>query len=246
MKRYIFILILTAVSSCFAAGSSYTFNKLPVPQINYLKAPYVQIRDVNEFAHFDGSTSYDPKGRQIIEWKWDLYKFNNKDWDFIFSLRGPDKAIINCKIGNIGCYRARLWVRTSDGRWNQDSDVKECIVYIIFRKIYADQYIAVGSGMTFKYLIKLPKDIQVKEACINIVDEYKLPLAELWIIDPVIGKEGKIEWDGRANTGFYAGEFIPAGQFSINFRVVPFLSLNNKKDDTPEQQDQLNNLEEIQ
>ena len=246
MKRYIYILILAAASPCFAAGSSYNFYKLPIPQINYQRAPYVQIRDVNEFAHFDGSTSYDPEGRQIIEWKWDLYKFNGKDWDYIFSLRGPDKAIINCKFGKIGCYIARLWVRTSDGRWNQDRDVKECIVYIIFRKIYAAQYIAVGSGMTFTYLIQLPQNIQVKEACINIVDEYQIPLAELWIIDPVIGKEGKIEWDGRTNTGPYAGEFIPAGHFSINFRVVPFISIPNKTDDTPEQQDQLNNLEEIQ
>ncbi len=250
MLRYTYIFVLFTVSSCFAAGSSYNFNKMPIPQINYFKTPYEQIRDVNSFALLDGSTSYDPEGRQIIEWKWDLYEFNGKDWNFIFSLRGPDKAIINCKFGKIGCYIARLWVRTSDGRWNQDSDVKECVVYVIFHTFSTAQYIAVGSGMTFTYFIELPKDIQVKEACITIVDEYKLPLAEIWIKNPVIGKEGKIEWDGRANTGPNAGEFMPAGQFSINFRVVPFHGIPNKTDDSPdtqkEQQNQLNRLEEIQ
>ncbi|MBN1974180.1 MAG: hypothetical protein JW787_11110 [Sedimentisphaerales bacterium] len=250
MIRYIYLLVLIIFSSCVASESTYNSNSLPMPEINYLNTPYEQIRDVNTTAHFDGSTSYDPEGRQIIEWKWDFYKFNGKDWDFIFTLRGPDKAIINCKFGKIGYYIARLWVRTSDGRWNQDSDVKECVVYVIFHTFSTAQYIAVGSGMTFTYLIELPKDIQVKEACITIVDEYKLPLAEIWIKNPVIGKEAIIEWDGRANKGPYAGEFIPPGTFTVNFKIVPFHSIPNKTDDSPdtqeEQQNQLNNLDEIQ
>lgn len=241
MIKYAYILVLITASSSFAAGTSYTHNKLPMPQINYLKTSYEQIRDVNSYAHFDASTSYDPEGRQIIEWKWNFYRFNGKNWDFIFTLRGWDKAKVNCKFGAIGWYRARLWVRTIDGRWNQDSDVKECFVYVIYRKIFANQYVAVGTGMTFTYLIILPKDIQVKQACITVVDENNLPFAEIWIKDPVIGKEGKIEWDGRANQGIYAGQFIPAGHFRINFRVIPFHSIPNKTNDTHETSEDPNN-----
>ena len=248
MIRYVHILTLIVVSTGFASGNSYSYKKMPLPQINYLKTPYEQIRDVNTVAHFDGSSSYDPEGGRIIEWKWDFYKFNGKDWDLLFTLGGPDKAIFNCKFPEMGWFRVRLSVRASDGispsRWNQDSDVKDCFIYVIFHKLYANEYVGFGSGMTFTYLIKLPKDIQVKEACVTIVDEYALPLAEIWVKNPVIGKEGKIEWDGKANKGPNAGEFIPAGRFSINFRVVPFHSILKKSDDN--KTDEISEIQESQ
>ena len=137
-----YILVLITASPVFAAGSSYTFDKLPIPQINYLTTPYEQIRDINTPANFDGSTSYDPEGRRIIEWKWNFYKFNGTSWDFLFSVRGPDKAKIGCKFGIMGWYKVRLWVRTNDARgsWNQDSDVKECFVYVLNKKLSANEY----------------------------------------------------------------------------------------------------------
>ena len=152
MIRYILVLII--VSPVFAAGSSYTFNKLPIPQIDSIKTPYEQICDVNSSVNFDGSTSYDPEGRRLIEWKWDFYKFNGKDWDFLFTSRGSDKAIISCNFGIMGWYKIRLWVRTSDatGSWNQDCDVKECFVYVIYHKFYANEYVAAGMPMTFRYI----------------------------------------------------------------------------------------------
>ncbi len=239
MNRILYIFVLIAVYPCLASEGLYTYNSFPEPQINYLKTPYEQIRDVNSAAHFDASTSYDPEGGRIVEWKWNFYKYNGKSWDFLFTISGPDKAVINCKFPVIGSYRVRLWVRASDGtpmgRWNQDSDVKDCFVYVIYTDISADKYIAVGSGLTFTYIIKLPKDIQVKEAYITVLDEYDQVIAEIRIKNPVIGQETKINWNGKATKGPNAGESIPPGSFRINFRVFPFHSIpkktNNSKTD---------------
>jgi hypothetical protein len=230
--RYVYIPALILVSSCFGSSSTYSVARLPIPEINYLNTPYEQIKDINTAALFDASTSYDPDGGQIIEWMWDVYKYNGTSWDFLFSLSGPDKAIVKCRFPEIGLYKARLWVCAGDvsqtSRWNQVSDVKECFVYVIYRDISADKYVAFGSGITFTYIIRLPNDIQVKEACLTVFDENDLILAELWIKNPVIGKEAKIEWDGKINKGPNAGEFVPAGHFRINFRVIPFHNIPEK------------------
>lgn len=241
MMRYIYISAIFAVSPCFASEGVYTYDSLPMPEINYLKTPYVQIRDMNSVVKFDGSASYNPDGGKITEWMWNFYKFNGKSWDFLFTLSGPDKAVINCRITKIGLYKVRLWVRANHGSetdsWNQPNDVKECFVYVIYHKISANQYVAVGSAMTFTYIIKLPKGIQA-QACLTMLDEYGMEIAEIRIKNPVIGKEAKIEWDGRANKGPNAGEFIPAGRFRVNFRVIPFHIIPKK----PISQEDLKNV----
>ena len=98
--------------------------------------------------------------------------------------------------------------------------------------------------MTFTYIIELPKDIKVKEAYLTMLDEYKLPIAQIKIKDPVIGKETKVEWDGRMNKGPNAGDFIPPGHFSVKFTVVPFYSIEKKTDSNEIDSDILDIFEE--
>ena len=71
-----------------------------------------------------------------------------------------------------------------------------------------------------------------------MLDENKLLIAQIKIKEPVIGKETNVEWDGIMNKGPHAGEPMPAGQFSLNFRIVPFI-INPPKIDDNENEDNI-------
>ena len=218
--------MLCIIFPCFVSGNLYGRNSLPMPSINPLNTPYERTADLKREIRFDASTSYDPDGNAIAEWKWDFYKYNGTDWDYLYTFNGPDKALITHKFSETGYYKVRLWVRDSSGGendcWNHIDDVKEAFVLIIDVKIQCNEYMAVGSGNTFTYTIGIPKEIQVRGIYIGMIDDNGQEIFAKWISKPIIGQESKFEWDGKANQGPNAGNFVNAGKYQVKLMVIPF------------------------
>ena len=105
--------------------------------------------------------------------------------------------------------------------------MEEAYVYAIGVKLDTDSAIAVGTGTTFKYLIEPVGNMKIYGIKMLFTDENDNIIFSTWVNNPVIGKEGRVEWNGIANEGYYAGSTIPAGKYHL--RCIITTSYGNLK-----------------